>query len=58
MADIASVRASHVDPNESHDGTILLLAAVGILAIFLVIALTSSSGIGHGPEYVPTMFGF
>lgn len=58
MVDIASIEVPRTRQNESHDGAILLLAAAGILAVFLAIAIMHPSGIGHGAEYVPTMFGF
>lgn len=58
MADIAITRASHLDPTESNDSATLLLAAAGILAIFLAITAVSPSGVGHGAEHLSTMLGF
>jgi hypothetical protein len=58
MADIASIRAPHVDRTEGHDGTIMLLAAAAVLAILLAIAVLNPSGTDPGPEYISTMFGF
>jgi len=57
MADIASIRTSRTEVNESHDGTILQVAAAGILAILLLMVIMSPSGSGPGLEHVPTLFG-
>jgi hypothetical protein len=62
MADIANIQAGARGSDEKHseggDSTILLLAAASLLAILLAIAVMHPSGVEHGAEYVPTMFGF
>ena len=62
MVDIANTRGSTEslldERNQGADSAILLLAAAGILVVFLMIAVMNPSGVKDGAEYVPTMFGF